>query len=650
MPLRPASIPAAFHAVADFRELGVRYVVVGTYELRGAKTGAKIEAHVLETATGSEVGRASASGSLADVRDLSLSVGRALRDRLRLRVASPSDQDAALTTLLTNPEAEHLYDEGLLRLRAFDALGARSLFERAGEDEPSAPGPQGALARALDDLGYTALAVEAAQRALDRSGSLPRDQRLSNEAKLYELSGEWAKAAEIDRALCTFFPDEPEYALRLARALKEGGKPLEAHEVLEKQRALSPPLDIAARIDMADAEIAHDTGDEARANELARAAGAKGDALGAPLLVADARFVEARCVRTNGADQAAVIRLATEAQSGFLAAGNRERAAAAEDLRAEAVADQGDLPTAQRLLEEVAATSRETGQVSSLGRALGDLVVVKKRREDYEGALAVDLESRALTLTPRVHAVELHNVAEILRAQANLAEAKKTADDALALRRKVGDKRGEASSLLTLVDVAIERRETDEAAAWLKLAKEDEKADAKTRNVAVVDGALLALALGVPDDTLLSSLREACDALHPSRLMDEARCRGVLGRALLAAGRPNDAIAALDVEEPRADAGGDKHAARLFAIDDAYVRGIVGPEGARRVAIARLEEALSEAHAVGAALDVLCARLSLALVEIAGGRAPREPLSTIAREATAGGFVGVAAEAKARKR
>ena len=58
------------------------------------------------------------------------------------------------TAVPSNPEAERLYAEGLARLRAFDALAARSRLEKAIAADPNHALSYAALAESLSILGY----------------------------------------------------------------------------------------------------------------------------------------------------------------------------------------------------------------------------------------------------------------------------------------------------------------------------------------------------------------------------------------------------------------------------------------------------------------------------------------------------------------
>src|SRR5262249_59942410 len=123
------------------------------------------------------------------------------------------------TSVPMDAEAVKLYSEGLAKLRAFDALSARTLLTQAVAAEPNYAGSHSALANALLQLGYEAQAVAEARKAFDLSvDSLPRADRLLAEARYRQVSRDWNRAIEIYRALFDFFPDNLEYGLSLTDA------------------------------------------------------------------------------------------------------------------------------------------------------------------------------------------------------------------------------------------------------------------------------------------------------------------------------------------------------------------------------------------------------------------------------------------------
>src|SRR6185295_8300847 len=127
--------------------------------------------------------------------------GSALRSALG---ATPLPSAASAAMRAAQPstlDATRLYAEGIARLRAFDALGARERLERAVAADPDSPLAYSALAEAWRALGYDSRASDAAQRAFELSAKLPREERLLVEARAHETSREWDQAIASYRTL-----------------------------------------------------------------------------------------------------------------------------------------------------------------------------------------------------------------------------------------------------------------------------------------------------------------------------------------------------------------------------------------------------------------------------------------------------------------
>jgi Tetratricopeptide repeat len=176
----------------------------------------------------------------------------------------------------SNREAQRLHAEGLAKLRVLDALAACELLQKAVAADSSSPMVHLALADAWTMLGYDTKAREEALRASDLSGRLPREERLAIEGRYREMAGEWDRAVEIYGALLAFFPDSVEYGLRLANAQDTGGRGDEALATLERLRRLPAPESQDARLDLAEAAVAHSRGDFRRQLLAARASGGQG--------------------------------------------------------------------------------------------------------------------------------------------------------------------------------------------------------------------------------------------------------------------------------------------------------------------------------------------------------------------------------------
>ena len=90
-------------------------------------------------------------------------------------------------------------------------------------------------------LGYDKKAEEEAKKAFDLSGNLTRGQHLSVEGRYREYAQDFSAAIEIYRTLRNFFPDNLDYALRLASAQRKAGHPKDSLETIAQVRACPSP-------------------------------------------------------------------------------------------------------------------------------------------------------------------------------------------------------------------------------------------------------------------------------------------------------------------------------------------------------------------------------------------------------------------------
>src|SRR4029077_10583020 len=110
-------------------------------------------------------------------------------------------QAGGLASLPSNAEAARFYALGLDKLRQFDAVAAKALFEQAIKADPKFPLSHSMLARAWSQLGYEQKRRQEAKAALALSTNLPRTDRMLVEGDYYESLPDHAKAASTYQAL-----------------------------------------------------------------------------------------------------------------------------------------------------------------------------------------------------------------------------------------------------------------------------------------------------------------------------------------------------------------------------------------------------------------------------------------------------------------
>lgn len=482
------------------RRTGADLVASGAYTALGGGAGAlRVDLRLQDAGTGELVATFAETGSEAELFDLVTRSGKRLRDALGAAGLSASEASAVRATVPADPGAARLYAEGLEKLRRYDAVAARDLFERAIAIEPAHAVLHGALADAWTRLGYDARAAAEAEKAVELSPGLPRETRMLLEAQHAASRNDHAKAVEGYAALFAFYPDDVDHGLKLIQAQSVAGRNDDVLQTVARLRALPPPAGEDPRLDIAEARTRLARGESALAIDAAERAARKAAGAGSALVEAGARAVQASSLLEQGRpDEARAV--AIEAERAFERAGDRSGEARAIVVRARAANNAGDLQEAAALYERALAKVRAVGdrkneatildQLASCYYEAGDLAAARTRYEraieilrevDARGALAGSLGNLANVLDNEgsldealaLHrqATELfresgnrggvarsqHNVALVLAETGDLDGAQRTLEEALVAKRELGHKRSVAFSLHALGEVLVAR-------------------------------------------------------------------------------------------------------------------------------------------------------------------------------------------------
>src|SRR5215510_12903361 len=176
--------------------LGAELVVVGAYLGLGNQGGGQIrlDVRLQDAVAGETISAVAQTGTEKNLFDLVSRVGAQLRKKLGVEEVSTAEAAVVRASFPAAPEAARLYSEGLAKLRAFDALGAREVLEKAVVEDPNHALAHSALSLAWSRMGYDAKAHDEAKRAFDLSANLSREDRLQVEGRYRETSREWNKA------------------------------------------------------------------------------------------------------------------------------------------------------------------------------------------------------------------------------------------------------------------------------------------------------------------------------------------------------------------------------------------------------------------------------------------------------------------------
>jgi len=301
--------------------LNTDVLVLGSYTSIGRpdRGQLRLDVRLQDARTGEILAEVAEIGSNENFFQLISRVGAKLRGRLGASGVAENDEASALASLPSKPEAARLYTLGLAKLRVYDYLTAKDLFEQAIKADPKFPLSHSMLARTWSQLGYEQKRKEEAKRALDLSANLPPVNRMLVEGDYYESLAQHEKAASTYQALFTLFPDSVDYGLQLITAQRMGGHGSQSVETIAQLRRLPPPASDDPRIDLAES---WGTSDKLAALALVRKAVAKAGAQDKKLVYAQARKDE--CIDLIYGDQAEQGRVSCEDASRiFLAAGNR---------------------------------------------------------------------------------------------------------------------------------------------------------------------------------------------------------------------------------------------------------------------------------------------------------------------------------------
>lgn len=506
---------------ADFERLrtllGADLAVVGSYSFvgSGADQRIRLELRVLKLPEGVAVASLTETGTEQQLFDLVTAAGKDLRRSLGLNSLSPEEARQAQALHPANQDAARLYGQGLARLRSYDITGARDLLSQAAQADPGSALIHSALAQAWAQLGHDPRALAEARKALDLSALLSREQRLELEARYQEAGRQWGKATESYLSLWTFFPDDLEYGLRLANALGQGGRGKDALETLAALRKLPPPACDDPRIDIEEAEVARNLGDNDTLERAAAAAVAKGRKSGEALIVGRGLLLEGSVPLFTGEPLKALGPF-REAHDLYEKVGYRWGVAMADSHIGIAYFRNSDFAAAEKPYQEALEIAQQIGNGTGIGKGLFNLGLLYQNRGDLAQALFYYERSRvqyAAMDDPALGVWLLHASSTIHLAQGDVATARQESEAVVAASRKTGDRSHEAQALGTQATILALRGSLPEARQML-------------------DQALAALRGGRDPEPTVPLLVESVDVL--SRLGDTAGARSRAEQGLAA--------------------------------------------------------------------------------------------------------------------
>ncbi|HYU31765.1 MAG TPA: protein kinase [Thermoanaerobaculia bacterium] len=521
--------------------LGADFVITGSYLAGRRGERLRCVVAIQDAKSGEIVASLRQEGTEAGLLDLVDALGVQLRNRLGAGDLSAAEQLAVRSARPASVRAARLYAEGLENLSRFETLAAKDLLEQASAADPENALIRADLAAAWRALGWQAKAEEAAREAVRRSSGLGDEPRLRVEARYAETTWQWDRTIAIYRELWTRFPDELEYGLGLERAQIQQGEAGEALRTVERLKAAPEPWHDDPRIDLAEAEATQSLGDHARGIEAALRAERKGEAQGAPLIVARALHIQGNGLR--GLGRLPEARAAGERASElFRKAGDLASAAGALTTVGNVLTQQGDLAAARRTFEEVAAIGRAIGSEETLGLGLTNIGATLSEQGDLAGARKHYEEAVAIfrrTGSRRRAAQIAVNLARVDQRLGQRAQARILYEEAETTLRELGDRDSEAAVLGNLAALAVEEGRLAEARDLASRALALDREIGSASGVAE-DRGMLGQVLALQGD-LQAAQREleaaAAEFAAVGEKLWEARQRIELARVLVEAGR-----------------------------------------------------------------------------------------------------------------
>jgi tetratricopeptide (TPR) repeat protein len=541
------------------RNVEADFVISGSVLALGTAAGRRIrvDVRIEDTRAGQPMTAFSVTGTEAALFDLITDAGGRLRKALGL--APPSSTQVAMVraAVARQPAAQQHYGDGLIRLRNFDAPGARQSLMEAIRAEPTYAPAYAALSSALMMIGHDAEARSAAERALELGDGLPPTERRLLQARAWAASRQWSRALSDYQAIFADNPDDLEAGLRLAEVQYEAADYASARQTSARLRQMPVPARDDPRIDIIDGEAAAVLGDVQEARVLAAQGGTKALSRGAWLVLARARIDEAWATQRLGRRSEALA-LNEEARRLYATAGDRHGIARALIQIGAVRRAMGRNVEAEDALTEALQILRDLGNRRHLARAANNLASVQFER----GALAeaAALYEEALSLNRQVgdrpaEAAAANNLASVRYEQGAIDEARRLDAEALEIRRTIGDRRGIALSLVNMAEVESDQGRLGDAQ---RMYEEAIRLNEALQDPAETAYALHGLAAVFSRANKLDAARPALErALRLQVQLEDhdaaLRCRVALVQILMDEGRVEEAER--DLRAVLADAG-----------------------------------------------------------------------------------------------
>jgi len=432
-------------------------VVDGSYAIVGGRI--RFDGQVIDVTSGNVVANIAESTSEAKLFDLATSLGAQLRSALKLGEADAEQKGYAQAALPASLDATRLYAEGMIRLRRYDATGARPFLERAVTLDPNYALAHSALGEVWARLGYDQRASEEAKRAAELAIHFADEDRLVIEGRQAEITHNWPRAIQTYGKLHHAFAENLDYGLKLASAQSSSGNPQGALQTLAVLRKLPGAVGDDPRIDLATAEVYTSTSDSKSVLPAAQKAADVALKRGMKIVFASACTYQAHALFSLG-DPANAQATLEAAKQAYQEAGDKVSVARATMNEANLLYAKGEsnsaLETYQNALSQYLEAGNRSGVAvvdANIGAVLGDLGQFVRARKylDQSRATYREIQDKAGA------ANAMMNIAANLYQQGLLPKAADMFNQCLQVYRQTGDRSNQATALLNLGDISLLR-------------------------------------------------------------------------------------------------------------------------------------------------------------------------------------------------
>ena len=673
------------------KNLGVDYVVTGSYLEVGAEgeNQLRLDARLQNALTGETVSSLPEAGTESKLIELLSKTGADLRATLHIGNVGESEVTRVAATIPHDPVAARLYAEGLAELRELNPAGARDLLLKAAAAEPDHPLIHAELAQAWSQLGNDEKSRSEARQAAALAGQLPQTEQLWVEGRFRESTHEWDKAIDVYRTLLGFYPDNLEYALRLAAVQTSAGRSQDARATIATMHKLPLPASSDPRIDLAEANLDEVSADFQQEKQIAARATREAQLRGARMLQARAEYAQAWAALNLG-EMDNALKFTKESLATYTSVGDRNgRANMLRNLGTVRLM-QGDLSGALGHYQDALKLARQVGNRYSEGAVINQIATALERQGHHKQALEEYQKCRAIMReigNRFAESIVLNNIANILWAQGDLRTAQQMYAQVTAITQELGDKSGDAGAAINTSHIYLHQGDLKSADAQID--RGNSLARAIGERAILAEGLntageirleqanfsearsrfqeALKLRQDLGDELGLNETRQslaeldiaegqhaeaeklliaARDAFHKAQSQDqEVAAVADLARALVKQGKSVQASKAIEGIRALAKSTENPYVKSMFLMEAARAHGFSAKVAAAR---AELDGALQLASAHGFALLELRARLARAEIEQKYGDTAKAvtTITSIRADALARGLPLIAREAE----